>query len=130
MAGLVPAIPIECLLTRIASFATSVRVEMAGTLPAMTALDSQSFRAWYYTSLSPLARAIDQVNAWLESPTLELLTESATHWATLRTLLVTGRVAGGLVHGRHHDVRELWSADRDFGRFTGVTVVNPLVGDR
>jgi hypothetical protein len=55
----------------------------------------------------------------------------------LRTLLVTGRVAGGLVHDarvavlcRQHDVRELWSADRDFGRFAGITVVNPLVGDR
>jgi toxin-antitoxin system PIN domain toxin len=90
-----------------------------------------------YTPPSPLARAIDQVNAWLESPTLELLTESATHWTTLRTLLVSGRVAGGLVHDARvaalcgqHAVRELWSADRDFGRFTGVTVVNPLVGDR
>jgi predicted nucleic acid-binding protein len=25
-----------------------------------------------------------------------------------------------------HNVRELWSADRDFGRFAGLTVVNPL----
>jgi uncharacterized protein len=90
-----------------------------------------------YTPPSPLARAIDQVNAWLESPTLELLTESATHWTTLRTLLVSGRVAGGLVHDarvaalcRQHDVRELWSADRDFDRFVGLTVMNPLVGDR
>ena len=27
-----------------------------------------------------------------------------------------------------HDVRELWSADRDFGRFPGLVVRNPLVG--
>jgi predicted nucleic acid-binding protein len=29
---------------------------------------------------------------------------------------------------RQHGVRELWSADRDFSRFAGLTVVNPLVG--
>jgi len=31
---------------------------------------------------------------------------------------------------RDHGVRELWSADRDFGRFAGLTVVNPLVRDQ
>ena len=25
-----------------------------------------------------------------------------------------------------HGVRELWSAERDFGRFPGLTVINPL----
>jgi predicted nucleic acid-binding protein len=28
---------------------------------------------------------------------------------------------------RQHGVRELWSADRDFGRFAGLAVTNPLV---
>jgi len=28
---------------------------------------------------------------------------------------------------RHHGVRQLWSADRDFGRFSELPVVNPLV---
>jgi hypothetical protein len=29
---------------------------------------------------------------------------------------------------RHqHGVKMLWSADRDFGRFPGLTVVNPLL---
>jgi len=27
---------------------------------------------------------------------------------------------------RHHGVRELWTADRDFGRFPGLKVRNPL----
>jgi len=31
---------------------------------------------------------------------------------------------------RDHGVRELWSADRDFSRFAGFAVVNPLVRDR
>ena len=28
---------------------------------------------------------------------------------------------------RLHGVRELWTADRDFGRFSGLRVANPLV---
>jgi predicted nucleic acid-binding protein len=26
-----------------------------------------------------------------------------------------------------HDFRQLWSADRDFGRFSEMTVANPLI---
>jgi toxin-antitoxin system PIN domain toxin len=85
---------------------------------------------------TPLARALDQVDAWLESPTLALLTESPSHWPELRALLTSGRVSGAQVHDarvaalcRQHGVRELWSADRDFSRFAGLRVVNPLLGD-
>jgi toxin-antitoxin system PIN domain toxin len=90
-----------------------------------------------YAPPTPLARALDQVDAWLESPTLVLLAESAAHWPTLRALLADGRVAGPQIHDariaalcRQHGVRELWSADRDFNRFAGLTVVNPLVGNQ
>jgi hypothetical protein len=90
-----------------------------------------------YAPPTPLARALDQVDAWLQSPTLALLTESAEHWRTLRALIAGGRIAGPQVHDarvaalcRQHGVRELWSADRDFSRFAGLTVLNPLVGDR
>jgi uncharacterized protein len=88
-----------------------------------------------YAPPTPLPRALDQVDAWLESPTLVLLAESTDHWPALRALLVGGRIAGAQVHDarivalcRQHGVRELWSADRDFNRFAGLTVVNPLVG--
>ena len=87
-----------------------------------------------YAPPSSLARALAQVEAWLESPSLTLLGESAAHWTTLSSLLVDGRVAGPQVHDarvaalcREHGVRELWSADRDFSRFAGLSVVNPLV---
>ncbi|MEX2649433.1 MAG: TA system VapC family ribonuclease toxin [Alphaproteobacteria bacterium] len=83
---------------------------------------------------TPLGLALDQVEAWLESPSLALLTESRTHWAELRGLLEGGRVVGGAIHDariaalcRQHGVRELWSADRDFNRFASLTVRNPLV---
>jgi toxin-antitoxin system PIN domain toxin len=87
-----------------------------------------------YTPASPLARALDQVDAWVESPTLVLLAETAEHWSTLRALLIAGRIVGPRVHDarivalcRQHGIRELWSADRDFNRFSGLSVINPLV---
>jgi hypothetical protein len=85
---------------------------------------------------TPLAAAIDQVNAWLESPSLVLLGESGGYWRELRRLLEVGRVAGPRSHDariaaicRHHRVDELWSADRDFGRFPDLKVSNPLLQD-
>ena len=79
---------------------------------------------------APLARALDHVEAWLESPTLALLTESAAHWPTLRALLAGGRIAGVQAHDarvavlcRQHGVRERWSADRDSSRFARLAVV-------
>ena len=87
-----------------------------------------------YAPPTPLDRALDQVEAWLESPTLAVLTESAEHWPVLRDLLVIGHIAGPRVHDariaalcRQHGVRELMSADRDFSRFAGLAVTNPLV---
>ena len=84
---------------------------------------------------TPLAAAVAQVEAWLESPSLVLLPESEGYWPELRTALQSGRVAGAQVHDARiaalcqlHGVRELWSADRDFSRFFGLTVRNPLIG--
>jgi uncharacterized protein len=90
-----------------------------------------------YAPPTPLERALDQIDIWLESPSLTLLTESSTHWATLRSLLLDGGIVGPRVHDARimalclqHGVRELWSLDRDFSRFAGVKVVNPLIGHR
>lgn len=87
-----------------------------------------------YAPPTPLDRALDQAEAWLASPSLALLAESQAHWSALRALLRGGRIAGPRVHDARiaalcvqHGVRELWSADRDFNRFPGLKVVNPLV---
>ena len=87
-----------------------------------------------YAPPTPLAAAVDQVEAWLEAPSLVLLSESEGYWPELRSALQAGRVVGAQVHDarvaamcRLHGVRELWTADRDFGRFPGLTVRNPLV---
>ena len=87
-----------------------------------------------YDPPTPLETALEQVDRWLESPSLVLLAESETHWAALRAAVSTGRVTGGRIHDariaalcRQHGVRDLWSADRDFSRFPDVNSVNPLV---
>ncbi len=84
-----------------------------------------------YAPPTPLARALKQIDAWGESPILTLLAETETHWPKLRALLAQPRIAGPQVHDarivalcRQHGVRELWSADRDFGRFPEL---NPLI---
>jgi hypothetical protein len=91
-------------------------------------------RQGIYRPPTPLCVALDHIDALLESPTLVLLAESEQYWPTLRALLATSQVTGARVHDariatlcRQHGVRELWSADRDFGRFSGLDVVNPLV---
>ena len=88
-----------------------------------------------YAPPTPLEKAIDQVEAWLESPSLVLLSESEDYWTKLRSILQMGRVSGPQVHDarvaalcQQHGVSELWTIDRDFSRFPGLTIRNPLVG--
>ena len=90
-----------------------------------------------YDPPTPLAKALEQVDAWLKAPGLALLCESGSHWTKLRALLASGRVAGGAVHDARiaalciqHGVRELWTADRDFSRFPTVNTRNPLVDSK
>ena len=87
-----------------------------------------------YRPPSPMAVAVTQVEAWLESPHVLLLAEAAGHWARLRGLISQGRTAGPAVHDARiaalcldHGVHELWSADRDFSRFPDLPARNPLV---
>lgn len=90
-----------------------------------------------YAPPTPLENALAQVDAWRESPSLRLLTEADDHWTVLRGYLANARVTGPKVHDariaaicKEHGVREFWSADRDFGRFPELTVINPLIEAR
>ena len=89
-----------------------------------------------YAPPTPPARAIQQIEAWLESPSLALLSETTGYWSTLEPLLSAARVQGPLVHDARvaalciqHGVRTLWTADRDFALFAPLRAVNPLVAD-
>ncbi|MBK7017255.1 MAG: PIN domain-containing protein [Sulfuritalea sp.] len=87
-----------------------------------------------YAPPTPRERALDQIDAWLESPSLMLLAESESHWSELRSLISVAQLAGAQVHDARiaalclqHGVQTLWSADRDFGRFPKLSVANPLI---
>jgi toxin-antitoxin system PIN domain toxin len=82
---------------------------------------------------STLARALEQVAAWFESPMLVLLAEGDGYWRVLHRLVERSKISGPRVHDAriaalciHHGVRELWSADRDFSRFADLRTRNPL----
>ena len=90
-----------------------------------------------YAPPTPLRSAREQVEAWLQSPSLVLLAEESSYWPQLSAVLTAGRITGAQVHDarvaalcRQHGVRELWSADRDFSRLAGLTVINPLLARR
>jgi toxin-antitoxin system PIN domain toxin len=87
-----------------------------------------------YAPPTPLETAVDQVEAWMESPSLVLLSESENYWEQLRAIIQAARVSGPQIHDARvaslccqHGVDELWTADRDFGRFPGLKTRNPLV---
>ena len=78
--------------------------------------------------------ALDQVDAWLESPTLHLLVEPSGYWERLRFLLSSSRTRGPKIHDARiaalclcHGVHELWTADRDFGAFPDLRTRNPML---
>jgi hypothetical protein len=79
---------------------------------------------------------LDQVDAWLESPTAEVLEEGPGFWSTFSGVVKQAGVRGGAVHDariaaccREHGVRELLTCDRDFSRYPWLKVRNPLVAD-
>ena len=87
-----------------------------------------------FTPPTPLGVAIEFTEAVLQSPTLLVLSESDGYWPVLHGLVRGSNVAGRRIHDAriaalclHHRVAELWSADRDFGRFPQVKTRNPLV---
>ncbi len=86
-----------------------------------------------YAPPTPLDLAVDQVEAWLGSPSLVLLGEGAGHWTRLSALVRGGQAAGPKVHDARiaaicleHGIEELWTIDRDFSRFPALRVRNPL----
>ncbi len=79
-------------------------------------------------------QALDFLMELAKSPTVSFWSESDDHLERLRALIVDGRVIGPMVHDARiaalclsQGVSELWTADRDFGRFPRLNVRNPLV---
>ncbi len=87
-----------------------------------------------YVPPTTLLEAVDQVDAWMDVPGLQLLAETDSHWVELRELVLAGQILGPRVHDARiaaicmqHGVTELWTADRDFSRFPLLKSRNPLI---
>lgn len=87
-----------------------------------------------FAPASTQAQAIDQIDAWLASPQAQLLHSESEHWRILAELTRKAKLQGGQFHDARiaalcleNGVRQLWSADRDFGRFKALKTINPLV---
>lgn len=85
---------------------------------------------------TPLAEALGVLEALAGAPGCRPLAEPAGYLAALRRLAVAGQVSGHRIYDARiaavclaNGVAELWTADRDFGRFPTLRTRNPLVVD-
>lgn len=82
---------------------------------------------------TPMGVALDAVKRLLASLSGGFLAEGEGYLGALEQIAQPTLLQGALVHDARvaalclfHGVRVLWSADRDFSRFPGLAVVNPL----
>jgi uncharacterized protein len=79
-----------------------------------------------------IAEAAAVVSGWLDPPMVTLLHPGERHWEILRRMLGEGQASGPLVMDAHlaalaiEHGATLATADRDFARFPGVRLLNPL----
>lgn len=80
-----------------------------------------------YRIPTPVDLALNQLDSWLESPTVRLLSESPGHLPLLTDLIRSANVVGPQIHDAKiaaiclsHGVRELLTMDRDFSRYPAL----------
>jgi toxin-antitoxin system PIN domain toxin len=89
-------------------------------------------RIWTLLPSTP-DQATDQLLAWLQSPSVRLLTETDDFFDVLRPLLRQPRVRGPVAHDARvaalcvaHGASELLTKDRDFQLFPQLTTRDPF----
>ncbi len=87
-------------------------------------------------SASSAHQAWSQVEAWLGSPSLVMLSETSDFAQALSELLVRPRVAGPVVHDARivalclaHGVEALLTRDRDFSLFPELSTEDPFAAE-
>jgi toxin-antitoxin system PIN domain toxin len=72
------------------------------------------------------------VDSWFASSAVDVIEAGSRYWPILRSLITAGKIRGSLVSDAHlaalaieHDAT-LCTADRDFRRFPGLRVINPI----
>src|ERR1051325_7083394 len=99
------------------------------SLPAFLRISSN--RRAFASPLS-IEEATRIVTEWLDRPQTVLLTPGEKHWAIFRKLWESGRAHGPWVMDAHlaalalEHGAVLASSDRDFSRFPGLKLINPL----
>jgi uncharacterized protein len=79
-----------------------------------------------------LAEATAIVADWLERPMVVLVNPGERHWEILRDLMTKGQAHGLLIMDAHlaalaiEHGASLATSDRDFTRFPGLRILNPL----
>ena len=84
---------------------------------------------------TPIELAIEQMDAWLASPSLQLIGEiPADYFKILKSKLIIGQLQGPKVHDARivsiciqNGVSLLYSSDRDFNKIAGLKIQNPLI---
>ncbi len=80
----------------------------------------------------PITEAVGIVESWLERPSVGMLEAGERHWQIWRQLLLEGQARGGMVTDSHlaalaiEHGATLCTTDRDFARFAGLRLENPL----
>jgi toxin-antitoxin system PIN domain toxin len=112
--------------------AAAATISELATSPAQWAIPWPCVQEFYGTVTnrrafrppSSIAVALEQIDAWLESPSLVLLAETTDHRSVLGALLRDAQILGPTVHDARiaaiclsHGVTELLTMDRDFAKF-------------
>ncbi len=80
--------------------------------------------------------AVAIVSEWLDRPMVTLLSPGEAHWEVLRRFLTEGQAPGLLVMDAHlaaltiEHGATLATTDKDFARFPGLRLLNPLLPER
>ncbi len=88
-----------------------------------------------YNPPTPMEVALACIDQWMKSPMCHLISEGPGYWEKLKHQALQGKISGPMIHDariaaicQHNGVTLLWSADRDFSRFSGLKTKNPLHG--
>ncbi len=80
-----------------------------------------------------ITEAIESIEQLLRLPHVWLVSDTAEGWRILREVALGNAVRGGLIHDAHlvalmrqHGVETIWTHDRDFRRFDGIRVYDPV----
>ncbi len=82
-----------------------------------------------------VAEAVGIVSAWLEAPVVTILEPGKRHWEILREMMTKGQAYGPLTTDAHlaalaiEHGATLATTDKDFTRFPGLRILNPLLQD-